>query len=147
MSKRCATSQPVDSPTAKRTAIDISYDVVGPFECELVNSIDIYTFQASNPQYGGSKSMVDEIYEDIIDLQEVDDWLPEMRDGCLAAQRNLYQYFENGKNELSTFNNALIRFQALAKGAMTRNRVVPAMLSADPTDLRQAVLFCANGYK
>jgi hypothetical protein len=37
--------------------------------------------------------------------------------------------------------------QALVRGAMTRNRVVPAMLSADPTDLRQAVQFCANGYK
>jgi hypothetical protein len=37
--------------------------------------------------------------------------------------------------------------QALVRGAMTRNHVLPAMLSADPTDLRQAVQYCANGYK
>jgi hypothetical protein len=37
--------------------------------------------------------------------------------------------------------------QARVRGAMTRNRVLPAMLSADPTDLRQAVQFCVNGYK
>jgi len=34
--------------------------------------------------------------------------------------------------------------QALARGAMTRNRVLPAMLSADPTDLHQAVQYCEN---
>jgi hypothetical protein len=37
--------------------------------------------------------------------------------------------------------------QARVRGAMTRNRVLPAMLSADPTDLHQAVQYCANGFK
>ena len=37
--------------------------------------------------------------------------------------------------------------QALVRGAMTRNRVLPAMLSADPTDFHQAVQYCVNGYK
>jgi len=49
--------------------------------------------------------------------------------------------------EFSGIKDGITGFQALAKGAMTRNRVLPAMLSADPTDFHQAVQYCANGYK
>jgi hypothetical protein len=123
MPKRSATSQPVDSPTAKRKAIEDSYDRVSPFCNTLLSSIEGYTWDEN------------EIREDY-------EGQPEKIAESLSALRNLYEY--NGKNELSTLNNAMTRFQARAKGAMTRNRVLPAMLSADPTDLRQAVQFCVN---
>ena len=44
-------------------------------------------------------------------------------------------------------NEDITELQARVRGAMTRNRVLPAMLSADPTDFHQAVQYCANGYK
>jgi hypothetical protein len=55
--------------------------------------------------------------------------------------------FEENGCEFIGINDEITDLQARIRGAMTRNRVVPAMLSADPTDLRQAVQFCANGYK
>ena len=137
MSKRSATSQPVDSPTAKRSAIDISYDDESPFIRRLLNCLE-YAFDR--------QSIVDEItdVDEVDELRERYEGQPEKFAEVQVAQRNMYQYFENGKNELSTFNNALTRFQAVSKGAMTRNRVLPAMLSADPTDFHKAVQFCVN---
>ena len=41
----------------------------------------------------------------------------------------------------------LLHLQARVRGFITRARIIPAMLSADPADLRQAVLFCVNGCK
>jgi hypothetical protein len=43
--------------------------------------------------------------------------------------------------------DSVITIQARVRGAMTRNRVLPAMLSADPSDFHQAVQYCANGFK
>jgi hypothetical protein len=138
MSKRVATSQPVDSSN-KRSKIDLSYDEYqpSPFFEFLVNSIEVYN-------RWNTDQVVHRLREEVDELQYVDDelWLV---DELLQANRNIYNYMK--KSNIHTLTNALTRFQAMAKGAMTRNRVVPAMLSADPTDLRQAVQFCANGYK
>jgi hypothetical protein len=41
----------------------------------------------------------------------------------------------------------MIKFQAAVRGAIARARVLPAMLSVDPTDLHNSVLFCVNGCK
>jgi hypothetical protein len=137
MPKRTATSQPVDSPTAKRKAIEDSYDYGSPFYNTLLSCIESWTWDDLN-----RKSVVDDITDTVNELREVYGGQPEKIAESLSARRNLYEYFENGQNELSTFNNAITRFQAVLKGAITRNRVLPAMLSADPTDLRQAVQFC-----
>ena len=138
MSKRTATSQPVDSPTAKRTAIDHSHDVVSPFNDSLVNNIDVYI-------RWNTDQILHRIREEVDELQYVDEGQPWLIDDLLWANINLHNYLK--KSDIHTLNNALTRFQAIANGTMTRNRVLPAMLSADPTDLRKAVLFCANGYK
>ena len=131
MSKRVATSQPVDSPTAKRKAIEDSYDMVGPFNDSLVNSIDAYIV-------GGWDE--EEVHHNIREtfrlLNDAD---------LLWAEVNVFMYLK--KSDIPTLNNVLTRFQAISKGAITRNRVLPAMLSADPTDFHQAVQYCANGYK
>ena len=55
--------------------------------------------------------------------------------------------FEEDDWEFISINDDITDLQALVRGAMTRNRVLPAMLSADPTDLRKAVQFCVNGFK
>jgi hypothetical protein len=39
------------------------------------------------------------------------------------------------------------KVQAVIRGALVRNRVLPAMLSPDPADLERAVQFCVNGFK
>ena len=135
MSKRACTTS--NNTSNKRSKIDLSYEVVSPFNDSLVNSIEVYN-------RWNTDQVVHRLREEVDELQYVDDelWLV---DELLQANRNIYNYLK--KSDIHTLNNVLTRFQALAKGAMTRNRVVPAMLSADPTDLRQAVLFCANGYK
>ena len=47
----------------------------------------------------------------------------------------------------SRIKDGITGFQALAKGAMTRHRLHFARLSADPTNVHQAVQFCVNGFK
>ena len=39
------------------------------------------------------------------------------------------------------------KVQAVIRGALVRNRVLPAMLSPDRADLERAVQFCVNGFK
>ena len=39
------------------------------------------------------------------------------------------------------------KIQAIARGVIARNHVLPAMLSADPDDLTKAVHLCINGLK
>ena len=137
MSKRACTTS--NNTSNKRSKIDLSYDEYqpSPFFEFLVNSIEVYN-------RWNTDQVVHRLREEVDELQYVDDelWLV---DELLQANRNIYNYLK--KSDIPTLNNVMTRFQAMAKGAMTRNRVVPAMLSADPTDLRQAVLFCANGYK
>ena len=137
MSKRACTTS--NNTSNKRSKIDLSYDEYqpSPFFEFLVNSIEVYN-------RWNTDQVVHRLREEVDELQYVDDelWLV---DELLQANRNIYNYLQ--KSDIPTLNNVMTRFQAMAKGAMTRNRVVPAMLSADPTDLRQAVLFCANGYK
>ena len=114
--------------------------MVGPFNDSLVNSIDAYI-------EGGwdEEEVHHNIRETVRLLNDDDQGQPELTDDLLWAEINVFNYLK--KSDIPTLNNLLTRFQAISKGAMTRNRVLPAMLSADPTDLRQAVLFCANGYK
>lgn len=137
MPKRACTTS--NNTSNKRSKIDLSYDEYqpSPFFEFLVNSIEVYN-------RWNTDQVVHRLREEVDELQYVDDelWLV---DELLQANRNIYNYLK--KSDIPTLNNVMTRFQAMAKGAMTRNRVVPAMLSADPTDLRQAVLFCANGYK
>jgi hypothetical protein len=135
MSKRSATSQPVDSPTAKRKAIEDSYHMGSPFNDSLVNSIEVYNRWNTN-------KILHHIRETVRELNDDDQGEPELTADLLRAEINVLNYLK--KSDIHTLNNALTRFQAISKGAMTRNRVLPAMLSADPTDLRQAVQFCVN---
>ena len=138
MPKRSATSQPVDSPTAKRSAIDHSHDVVSPFNDSLVNNIDVYI-------KWNTDQILHRIREEVNELQYVDEGQPWLIDDLLWANINLHNYLK--KSDIHTLHNALTRFQAIANGTMTRNRVLPAMLSTDPDDLLKAVQFCVNGYK
>jgi len=39
------------------------------------------------------------------------------------------------------------KVQAVIRGALVRNRVLPAMLSPDPADLERALQLCVNGFK
>ena len=59
----------------------------------------------------------------------------------------LFSIFIGSDLELLGISDDIADLQALVRGAMTRNRVLPAMLSADPTDFHQAVQYCVNGYK
>jgi len=136
MSKRACTTS--NNTSNKRSKRDLSYEMVSPFNDSLVNSIEVYN-------RWNTDQVVHRLREEVDELQYVDDDALLLVDELLQANRNIYNYLK--KSDIHTLNNVFTRFQALAKGAMTRNRVVPAMLSADPTDLRQAVLFCANGYK
>ena len=136
MSKRACTTS--NNTSNKRSKIDLSYEVVSPFNDSLVNSLDAYI--------GWDEEEVHHhIRETVRELNDDDQGQPELTDDLLWAEINVFNYLK--KSDIPTLTNALTRFQAMAKGAMTRNRVLPAMLSADPTDLRQAVQFCANGYK
>jgi hypothetical protein len=138
MSKRACTTS--NNTSNKRSKIDLSYDEYqpSPFFEFLVNSLEVYIRWNTN-------QILHRLREEVDELQYVDDGEPWLVDELLQANRNIYNYVK--KYDLHTMNNEMTRFQAMAKGAMTRNRVVPAMLSADPTDLRQAVQFCVNGYK
>ena len=138
MPKRACTTS--NNTSNKRSKIDLSYEVVSPFNDSLVNSLDAYI------EGGWDEEEVHQWIREIVRLLNDDDQgQPELTDDLLWAEINVFNYLK--KSDLPTLNNVLTRFQARVRGAMTRNRVVPAMLSADPTDLRQAVLFCANGYK
>ena len=67
---------------------------------------------------------------------------------CIADDETTpFSIFFDSDCELLGISDDITDLQALVRGAMTRNHVLPAMLSADPTDLRQAVQYCANGYK
>ena len=138
MSKRACTTS--NNTSNKRSKIDLSYEVVSPFNDSLVSSLDAYIEGEWDEE-----EVHHNIRETVRELNDDDQGQPELTDDLLWANINVFNYLK--KSNIHTLNNALTRFQAISKGAMTRNRVVPAMLSADPTDLRQAVQFCANGYK
>ena len=136
MSKRACTTS--NNTSNKRSKIDLSYEVVSPFNDSLVNSLDAYIGWDEEEVHHHIREFVRELNDD-------DQGQPELTADLLRAEINVLNYLK--KSDIHTLNNALTRFQAMAKGAMTRNRVLPAMLSADPTDFHQAVQYCVNGYK
>ena len=63
----------------------------------------------------------------------------------LREEANLLRHLEG--TGIPHLYNAITVFQARVRGTMARGRVIPAMLSADPTYLHQSVQHCVNGYK
>jgi len=59
------------------------------------------------------------------------------------ASANIHPYVKHVSYAL----DCAVNIQALARGVIARRVVHSAMVSADPNDLQQAVLYCVNGCK
>jgi hypothetical protein len=73
-------------------------------------------------------------------------WM-QMYSTCKHKARRGRNSYEHDTKYMWFQVDSAITIQALVRGVIARGRVIPALLSPDPTDLRQAVLFCANGCK
>jgi hypothetical protein len=126
----------------------VSYEKPAPFVEKIGCDFGFYLRTYSN-----DTELIDGLSEDNHDLYnliieddyDMDEGQPELIYDLIAANRSMCNYVY--KSGIRTFDRAFTSFQAVSRGAMTRNRVLPAMLSPDPTYLRQAVLFCVNGFK
>ena len=140
MSKRSATTAPVESPNnGKRICTgEVPADIQA-----LVQCLDMGHYSRRRKEWF---DLYDKIYNNGRVMGTKEGWFK------LMYNYEQYQdYFDPDDYDYDDHHRiikyVIRRFQARVRGAMARGRVIPAMLSADPTDLRQAVLFCANGYK
>jgi hypothetical protein len=149
MSKRTATSQPVGAPTPKRASITVNADsnvtpdfqaVVGWLEQSIpLDFIGTASLSALLAHVTVHCLTSEEVFED---MRPNDQWLYDIE-----------QYVDMFDDVAITpppaphIRDVIISLQARVRGVIARARVIPALLSPDPTDLRQAVLFCANGCK
>ena len=145
MSKRTATSQPVGTPTPKRASITVNADtnvtpdfqaVVGWLEQSI--PLDFIATASLSALLAHVSVHCEEVFED---MRPNDQWLYDIE-----------QYVDmdadvDEEQPRPHIRDVIISLQARVRGVIARRRVIPALLSPDPTDLRQAVLFCANGCK
>jgi hypothetical protein len=117
MSKRTATSQPVGSPNGKRIRKEVS-------------QVTAALADGSRDAMGDYRSSL----EDVTGMEYMRDALDDI-------------WNEWDKSPSRIIGDQLTQLQARVRGVIARGRVIPSLLSPDPTDLRQAVLFCANGCK
>ncbi len=120
MSKRTATSQSVGSPNGKRIRPNVSY-LTTALNATSMDKLLNYRFC-------------------IYDCRE-------MRNIRNALEKIWLPFPWEKENPRDVICDRLTQLQARVRGVIARGRVIPSMLSPDPTDLRQAVLFCANGCK
>jgi hypothetical protein len=140
MPKRSATTAPVGSPNnGKRICTgEVPADIQA-----LVHCLDM-------EDHSRRRNVWFNLYDKIDHIGRV----MGTKEGLLQLMYNYEQYQDyfdpddyDYDDQHRIIKYVIRRFQARVRGAMARGRVIPAMLSADLTDLRQAVLFCANGYK
>ena len=148
MSKRTATSQPVGAPTPKRASITVNADsnvtpdfqaVVGWLDESIpLDFIGTASLSALLAHVTVHCLTSEEVFED---MRPNDQWLYEV-------EQYVDMFADVGEEQPRPhIRDVIISLQARVRGVIARARVIPALLSPDPTDLRQAVLFCANGCK
>lgn len=148
MSKRTATSQPVGTPTPKRASITVNADtnvtpdfqaVVGWLEQSIpLDFIAPASLSALLAHVSVHCLTSEEVFED---MRPNDQWL-------YGIEQYVDMYADVDEEQPRPhIRDVIISLQARVRGVIARGRVIPSLLSPDPTDLRQAVLFCANGCK
>ncbi len=146
MSKRTATSQSVGSPTPKRAHITVNADSNVPPDFQAV----VGWLDASIPLDFLATASLNTLLEHL-SAQMDEEVLQRMRPNAQWIY-DFEQYVdkfgdEDEKQPRPHIRDVIIGLQARVRGNIARGRVIPSMLSPDPTDLRQAVVFCANGCK